>query len=141
MQLTRSADYAVRAMLDIAVQGSDSRVRTHEIAERQNIPAALLAKLVPVLVRAGLLHSQRGAQGGLILARPADQINMRQVIEAVEGPIALNRCMETPSQCDQIDTCPVYPVWVTAQDNLLHLLETTLLAHLLQGNPPPKLTN
>ncbi len=135
MQLTRSADYAVRAMLDIAAQGNDHRVRTHEIADRQDIPAALLAKLVPVLVRAGLLHSQRGAQGGVLLARPAEQINVRQIVEAVEGPIALNRCLETPSQCDRIETCPVYPMWLRAQNNLIDILETTLLTQLLEAAP------
>jgi len=94
MQLTRSADYAVRAMLEIAAQADsdESRARTHEIAERKEIPPALLAKLIPLLVRAGLLASQRGARGGLALARPASEISMLEIVEAIEGPIALNRC-------------------------------------------------
>lgn len=132
MQLTRSADYAVRAMLDIAAQtdNEDDRVRTHMVAQRQDIPPALLAKLVPLLVRAGLLDSQRGARGGLSLARPASEISMLEIVEAIEGPIAVNRCTATPVQCDKVDRCVVHPVWQQAQDYLVHLLKTTSLADL-----------
>jgi Rrf2 family protein len=132
MQLTRSADYAVRAMLDVAAQSSTEigRARTHEIAQRQDIPPALLAKLVPLLVRAGLLDSQRGARGGLFLARPASEISMLEIVEAVEGPIALNRCTATPAQCDKASRCAIHPVWHKAQEYLVDLLKSTSLAEL-----------
>ncbi len=132
MQLTRSADYAVRAMLDIAAQTEqeDGRARTHMVAQRQDIPPALLAKLVPLLVRAGLLDSQRGARGGLYLARSASDISMLEIVEAIEGPIAINRCTATPVQCDRIDHCSVHPVWQQAQDYLVELLRTTSLEDL-----------
>jgi Rrf2 family protein len=132
MQLTRSADYAVRAMLDIADRNNteERRARTHMVAQRQDIPPALLAKLVPLLVRAGLLDSQRGARGGLILSRPADEISMLEIVEAIEGPIAINRCTATPVQCDRVDQCSVHPIWRKAQDYLVHLLQTTSLADL-----------
>jgi Rrf2 family protein len=132
MQLTRSADYAVRAMLDIAAQTctDDTRARTHLVAERQDIPPALLAKLVPLLVRAGLLDSQRGARGGLCLARSTTEISMLEIVEAIEGPIAINRCTATPVQCDKVNQCAVHPVWQEAQDYLVELLRTTTLADL-----------
>jgi Rrf2 family protein len=132
MQLTRSADYAVRAMLDIAAQTSnvEGRARTHMVAQRQDIPPALLAKLVPLLVRAGLLDSQRGARGGLILARPASHINMLEIVEAIEGPIAINRCTATPVQCTKVNRCSIHPVWQQAQDYLVNLLKSTSLADL-----------
>ena len=132
MQLTRSADYAVRAMLDIAdeTRSEEGRARTHLVAQRQDIPPALLAKLVPLLVRAGLLDSQRGARGGLFLARPASEIRMLEIVEAVEGPIAVNRCTATPAQCDKVAHCSIHPVWQKAQDYLVDLLKTTTLADL-----------
>jgi Rrf2 family protein len=132
MQLTRSADYAVRAMLDIADQTDreEGRARTHMVAQRQDIPPALLAKLVPLLVRAGLLDSQRGARGGLSLARPASNISMLEIVEAIEGPIAVNRCTATPLQCDRVDQCAVHPVWQQAQDYLVDLLRATSLEDL-----------
>ena len=132
MQITRSADYAVRAMVDSADETStdEARARTHMVAQRQDIPPALLAKLVPLLVRAGLLDSQRGARGGLTLARPSSEISMLEIVEAIEGPIAVNRCTATPVQCDKVDQCAVHPVWQQAQDYLVHLLKTTSLADL-----------
>lgn len=132
MQITRSADYAVRAMVDIADKTSaeEVRARTHMVAQRQDIPPALLAKLVPLLVRAGLLDSQRGARGGLSLARPSSEISMLEIVEAIEGPIAVNRCTATPVQCDKVDHCAIHPVWQQAQDYLVHLLKTTSLADL-----------
>jgi len=132
MQLTRSADYAVRAMLDIAAKSDEEerRARTHMVARRQDIPPALLAKLVPLLVRAGLLDSQRGARGGLALARPASEISMLEIVEAIEGPIAVNRCTATPVQCDKVSRCSVHPVWQKAQDYLVELLKTTSLSDL-----------
>jgi Rrf2 family protein len=135
MQLTRSADYAVRAMLDIAAQDKrdQERARTHMVAERQDIPPALLAKLVPLLVRAGLLDSQRGARGGLALARPATAISMLEIVEAIEGPIAINRCTATPAQCDKVNHCAVHPVWQKAQEYLVELLRGTSLADLQEG--------
>ena len=132
MQITRSADYAVRAMVDIADETStdQGRARTHMVAQRQDIPPALLAKLVPLLVRAGLLDSQRGARGGLTLARPSSEISMLEIVEAIEGPIAVNRCTAAPVQCDKVDHCSIHPVWQQAQDYLVHLLRTTSLADL-----------
>jgi len=130
VQLTRSADYALRAVIDIAIHQDRGYVPTHEVARRQGIPPALLAKLIPALVRAGLLISQRGARGGLKLARPAAGISMREIVEAIEGPIALNRCTVTPTQCDLTDRCALHSVWEKAQTYLVHLLETTSLAEL-----------
>lgn len=132
MQLTRSADYAVRAMLDVAAQTStkEGRARTHEIAQRQDIPPALLAKLVPLLVRAGLLDSQRGARGGLFLARSASEISLLEIVEAIEGPIALNRCTATPAQCNKVNRCAIHPVWQEAQDYLVNLFKFTSLEDL-----------
>lgn len=132
MQLTRSADYAVSAMLDIAAYNSTTgeRACTTAIAQRQDIPPALLAKLVPLLVRAGLLHSQRGARGGLSLAHPASEISLLEIVEAIEGPITLNRCTATPAQCDKVHQCSVHPVWQQAQDYLVNLLKTTSLSDL-----------
>lgn len=135
MQLTRSADYAVRAMLDIAAESSneEGRARTHMVAQRQDIPPALLAKLVPLLVRAGLLDSQRGARGGLVLARPASEISMLEIVEAIEGPIAINRCTATPVQCTKVNRCSIHPVWQKAQDYLVDLLRSTSLEDLKEN--------
>jgi DNA-binding IscR family transcriptional regulator len=66
----------------------------------------------------------------LFLAREASEISLLEIIEAIEGPIALNRCTAHPSQCEHTENCPVYPVWQQAQSRLVHLLETTTLGDL-----------
>lgn len=133
MKLSRRADYSVRAMVDVALASRDDVILTREIAERQDIPLVFLTKIITRLVQADLLRAYRGAKGGIVLARPAEEINLREIVEAVEGPIALNRCVKVPSQCKRDGTCPMHEVWCQAQNDLLHRLDQTHLASLVQN--------
>ncbi|MEW6230968.1 MAG: Rrf2 family transcriptional regulator [Chloroflexota bacterium] len=140
MQLSRAADYAVRAMLDVASQGAGAVVLTREIARRQDIPLPFLAKIIPRLGQAGLLHTYRGALGGVALACPASEVSLHQIIEAVEGPIALNRCTIRPGACPRDTFCAVHAVWAQAQTALNRLLDSALLSDLVQqGRGEPAL--
>ena len=112
MQLSRHADYALRIVLDLA-PGSFSRIA--DIARRRRAPSAFLAKIVRNLVRAGLVRSLRGRNGGVALARPASQITVLQVIEAVDGPLALNRCVPGGGGCPLSGSCPAHPLWMKLQ--------------------------
>ncbi len=132
MQFSRRSDYSVRAMMDVATMPAGSLALTHEIASRQEIPSAFLTKIVGRLTQEGLLRTYRGAFGGVILARPADQITLRQIIEAVEGPINLMWCMVQPGECKRDATCPVHEVWHQAQDELLRRLDSVTLADLVK---------
>src|SRR3989304_5511656 len=87
MQITRQADYAMRAVLYLSKLGSDRRAATSQIAEEQHIPPSFLAKIVSQLSVAGLLQTSRGARGGVSLARPAEDISFLEVVEAIDGPI------------------------------------------------------
>ena len=111
MEITQQADYAVRAILDLALRPPDERASCQAIAERQGIPVAFLTKICARLAAQGLLQSQRGVNGGVRLARPAHDITLLQVVEAIDGPITFNRCNRTPSECDRSRTCPVHSVW------------------------------
>src|SRR3989338_4423940 len=93
MRLTRQGDYAVRVVVDLASRPAGAVVPRSSIQERQAVPAAYLAKIVQALARAGLVRTHPGARGGVALARRADDITLKDVIEAVEGPIHLNRCV------------------------------------------------
>ncbi len=137
MQITRRADYAVRTMLDVASAEDGSTVLTHEVAARQGIPAPFLAKIVLALTRAGLLRSYRGAGGGLVLARPSDQITLLQVVESVDGPIALNRCVLWPEECPRVGHCPVHDFWCEARNLLVDRLRSTSLAQLANTRRQP----
>jgi Rrf2 family protein len=126
MQITRQADYAVRAVLYLAQLGSDHRAATSQIAQEQNIPPSFLAKIVSQLSVAGLLQTSRGARGGVSLARPADQISLLEVVEAIDGPIYLNECVaDSGGACNFSEDCPMRPVWCDVQVELISRLKNT----------------
>ena len=93
MQITRQADYATRAVLCLARNGKGERMSTSRVAREQKIPPAFLAKIISQLSVAGVLHTSRGAHGGITLAREPEQITLLEVIEAIDGPIQLNMCV------------------------------------------------
>ncbi len=132
MQITRQADYAVRAILYLAQQGPDKKAATSQIAEEQDIPLSFLAKIIAQLSVAGLLQTMRGARGGVALARGPDEISLLEVVEAIDGPVQLNECVNGSYQCT-IDNCPVHEIWVDAQKNLVSNLRSTTFGHLLNG--------
>jgi len=111
MRLTRQGDYAVRVMVDLAAQAPGVAVRHAHIQARQDVPAAYLAKIIQALARAGLVRTRPGAHGGVTLDAPAEAVTLLRVIEAVEGPIRLNRCVEAPSACPRDRFCRRSPWW------------------------------
>ena len=134
MQITRQADYAVRAVLYLAQLGSDRRAATSQIAEDQQIPPSFLAKIVSQLSVAGLLQTSRGARGGVSLARSPERISLLEVVEAIDGPILLNECVAAEGVCTFGDTCPMRPVWCDAQAELVARLEKTTFDSFLNGD-------
>ncbi|HMV96865.1 MAG TPA: Rrf2 family transcriptional regulator [Anaerolineales bacterium] len=130
MQITRQADYAVRAVLHLARTG-DQRTATSTIAEEQHIPPSFLAKIISQLSIAGLLHTSRGARGGVTLAREAKEITLLEVIEAIDGPIQLNECVGENGICSFDEQCPLRPVWCDAQEELVGRLKGTNFADMI----------
>jgi len=129
MQLTRHADYALRVVIDLALHPSS---RIGDIAWRWSAPPAFLAKIVRDLVRAGLLESLRGRKGGVVLARPASRISVLQVIEAVDGPLALNRCVPKGGGCLLSQSCPAWPLWARLQVIVAGELQAATIEGLLR---------
>ncbi|HEY3379543.1 MAG TPA: Rrf2 family transcriptional regulator [Armatimonadota bacterium] len=114
MQLTRAGEYAVRSLVYLAAQDDDARVMASEVASAENIPVNFVRKILESLAKTGLVKSYRGAGGGFILGREAKQITLRQIVEAIEGPFALNECL-SPNGCENMPHCPVSQVWMEAQ--------------------------
>ena len=131
MQITRQADYAVRAVLHLARAGNAERSATSAVAKEQNIPPSFLAKIISQLSIAGLLHTSRGARGGVTLARDPREITLLEVIEAIDGPIQLNECVQGEGVCSFEDNCPIRSVWCDAQDELVTRLKKTNFADLM----------
>ncbi len=130
MQITRQADYAVRAVLYLAGLNNERRAPTSEIAREQKIPPSFLAKIVSQLSVAGVVQTSRGARGGVSLARPSEEISLLEVIEAIDGPIMLNECVHDPKACVFGENCPVQSIWRDAQAQLVRRLEDTNFASL-----------
>ena len=131
MQITRQADYAVRAVLHLARVGNKERSATSMIAKEQNIPPSFLAKIISQLSIAGLLHTSRGARGGVTLAREPGDITLLEVVEAIDGPIQLNECVGNDGVCTFDADCPIKPVWCDAQDELVTRLKNTNFQQML----------
>jgi Rrf2 family protein len=143
MQITRQADYAARAVLHLARLEPNQKAATSAIAKEQNIPPSFLAKIVAQLSVAGLLHTLRGARGGVSLAKPPGEISLLEVIEAIDGPILLNECVADPSVCAFSESCPIHEVWREAQHDLAQRLNTITFDVILarDGNQPLTGTN
>ena len=137
MQITRQADYAVRAVLYLARLGTSERAATSTVAEEQRIPPSFLAKIISQLSIAGLLHTSRGARGGVTLARDAKEISLLEVIEAIDGPIQINECVGEEALCTFDEECPLKPVWSEAQNELVKRLRGTNFAQLLEKSKVP----
>jgi Rrf2 family protein len=133
MQITRQADYAVRAVLHLAHMKNGDRAATSIVAKEQHIPPSFLAKIISQLSIAGLLHTSRGARGGVTLARDPKEITLLEVIEAIDGPIQLNECVGDEGVCTFDDNCPIKSVWCDAQDELVARLRRTDFGQLLSG--------
>ena len=134
MQITRQADYAVRAVLYLARLGAGNRAATSQIAAEQHIPPSFLAKIISQLSIAGLLSTSRGARGGVTLARQPDKITLLEVVEAIDGPIRLNECAHADGMCAFEDDCPLVPIWQDAQSDLVKRLSSTNFGQFLNGN-------
>jgi Rrf2 family protein len=131
MQITRQADYAVRAVLYLARLGPSQRAATSRIAQEQRIPPSFLAKIISQLSIAGLLHTSRGARGGVSLAREAKEITLLDVVEAIDGPILLNECVGEKGLCAFADECPLKPIWCETQEHLVSRLRETRFDELV----------
>jgi len=132
MQITRQADYALRAMLYLAKMDPTQRSATSQIAEIQQIPPSFLAKIISQLSIAGLIHTSRGARGGVSLARPIEDVSLLDVVEAIDGPISLNECTHNQDSCPFGEECPIHPVWCEAQKELVDKLKNTRFSDLIK---------
>lgn len=122
MELTRKGDYAIRGIIYLASQQPNKISLLSEIAEAMDAPQTFLAKIFQQFSKCGIVKSFRGTGGGFLLAAPADQITLLQVVEAVEGPIIPNRCVARKGECERDQGCTVHPVWLKVQKQVRDLL-------------------
>jgi Rrf2 family protein len=116
--ISRQTDYACRIILHLALLPQNSRITAQDIAKKRIIPRFLIRRIVTRLAKAHLLTTMRGKGGGLALAKPASQTSLLDVVEAMEGPLALNACTLDPKSCPLMKACSVHEEWVRARDLL-----------------------
>lgn len=136
LRLSKKADYALLALRHLAVPGPRETVSARELAESYDLPPELLAKVLQQLVRGGLLVSVQGIRGGYGLARPAANITVVDVIQAIDGPMTVTACSEQDQSCDQYTKCNIRdPLW-KLKDRIVSALEATTVAELAADLTP-----
>lgn len=135
LTLSPAAEYAVRA-LEVVARDADARpVTLNEVCQRSGVGRDYLAKILGALAKQGLVQAVRGKRGGYRLGRPAEEVSLLAIIEAAEGPIALNFCQHDPPQCDR-EGCPAGAAWADIQDYMRSRLGEVTLAELAGAHEP-----
>lgn len=143
LKFSKKVDYALMALqhmasLQLGEEFHRTRVvNTKEIAEEYNIPVELLAKVLQVLAKNGLIESQNGPKGGYSLARGARRITIAQVLSAVEGPIGITDCYHDKegSSCSQHEHCNIRTPLLKIQDSIYQLLNNMTIEDMMSGTP------
>lgn len=130
IQLTRAADYAVRVMVHLATLPAKQRALLPTLAQATGTPESFLSKVLQALCRARLITSRRGQSGGFEILPAGRQASVREVVEAIDGPITLNICLISGASCARKTSCPAHPIWAKAQEAMLGVLETASVSDL-----------
>jgi Rrf2 family protein len=141
MRVSAKVDYAVRAGAELATAAGSGPVKGERIAQAQDIPLKFLENILLDLKHAGLVQSQRGAEGGYWLAQPPEEITVADVIRAVEGPIANVRGSRPEQVAYDGAAAPLREVWIAVRANLRAVLETVTLADLAAGRLPDEVAS
>ncbi len=130
MKLTRASDYAIRGVVYMSMQPEGAIVVIPEVAREMDVPVGFLARIFQSLSRAGIVISHRGKKGGYSMARKPVDVSLCNVIEAVEGDIKLNLCLDGYNACDRMGFCAIRKELETVQEDLIASLQKTNFADL-----------
>jgi Rrf2 family protein len=136
MHVTAKADYAVRAVIELADSVQSSPRKVDEVAQAQSIPVSFLENILTQLRSSGIVRSQRGPEGGYWLARPAAEVNLADIIRAVEGPLVGVRG-QRPEEIEYAGSAEsLQQVWIALRANLRKVLENVTVADVAAGKLP-----
>jgi Rrf2 family cysteine metabolism transcriptional repressor len=134
MKLSTKGRYGTRAMIDIALYKESGSTLLKDISSRQGISLKYLDHILSSLRKAGLIKNVRGKGGGYSLTRPAAQITLCDIIEAVEGSLAPVECVDNPEYCKKTATCSAHDVWVKVRESIEDVLRNTSLQSLTESH-------
>lgn len=132
LTISRETDYACRVMFHLAMLPAGGHVTAQQIARGRIIPRAIVRRVITRLSKAHLVITTRGKGGGLTLARPANEISLLDIVQAMEGPISLNACVAAAFQCPLMKTCSIHEAWGSVHDMVLQQLGGATLAKLAE---------
>jgi Rrf2 family transcriptional regulator, cysteine metabolism repressor len=132
LKVSTKGRYVLRFMIQLAGKCNAGPVLIKDIAEKEAISANYLVQLISPLKSAGLIFSSRGSHGGYILAKPPDQISVKEIIESIEGPFSLVECVIAPGICTRASECLSRDVWVKATKELSRVFQSMKLSDLLK---------
>jgi Rrf2 family protein len=136
LRLSKKTDYALIALTDLASSPPGTLSSSREIAARYDIPVKLMAKVLHQLAKCGLLASHQGTRGGYHLARPATQISVVDVIQAIDGPVTVTACSDIDESCDQYATCNVRDPLSRLKDRIVQSLAAFTIQELASDDVP-----
>jgi len=132
--IRRKTDYGLRALVVLA--RAEEPLRADELAEREEVPVAFLHKALTDLANAGIVDGQRGPSGGFSLARRPSEVTVLEAVEALQGPLAVSRCLLGDESCPRQDVCGLRWAWEKVQQNIASFLRGLTLQDLVQSLPP-----
>ena len=132
MKLSTRGRYGTRALLELATRWDEGPVLLKDIARRQQIPLPYLQHLIGPLVQAGIVKSTRGVRGGVSLLKPPQEIRLSEVIQLLEGSIALVECVSSPETCQRSALCVSHDIWDEVKEAVNKVLESTTLQDLVE---------
>ena len=141
MELNTKARYAVMAMADLAKYGANGAMPLSAISERQELSLAYLEQIFLRLRRAGLVESARGRSGGYVLARPASEIHIDEIMRAVEEETRLTRCLDSEAGCLGDRRCLTHGLWHALGAHIVAFLANVTLQEVIDGIPAGKMAN
>jgi Rrf2 family protein len=134
MQITMTAEYAIRALLCLSSSEIGASRRIGDVAAEAEVPESYLRKVIPMLTKAGFVRSSVGVTGGIQLAMLPSEISMLDVFEAVEGKMYLNKCLIHPNVCHRTPFCPMHTVWSEVQESIRQKLASQTLSDIARQN-------
>lgn len=132
IRLTKAGEYGLRAIRYLVENGDEARISIGDISVEKKIPEPFLRKLFKPLVQQGIINSTRGVSGGVRLARMPEEISVLEVVEALEGPLALNECLLADVSCEFLDECGMHDVWEETQAAMAKVLRSKNLTDLIK---------
>ncbi len=133
--IIRETDYAIRCVLHLAGK-KDEVMMVNEISRENNIPKSFLAKILQKLTRAEIVRSFRGVKGGYQIAKEPSELDLLNIVETIQGPLILNKCIVDRKACSRRNACTVHPLWNIMVECMIDRLKRCSVDKLLTGDVP-----